>query len=100
MNAIEIQTAAMTMFAKVVEHWADQTFIQAEFLIDAGLRQQVSCDLFANQLIKTDIAIECTCQIVTVFPRALCWDVPFVTVRVGVSNDIHPVTRKSFAKVG
>jgi hypothetical protein len=99
-DAVEVETRPMTVFAHVVEHRPDETLDHSAFRIHARLGQEIARKLLANQLIKADVGIEGSNQIVPVFPGSFGRIVPLVAVGVGVPHHVHPVSGKAFSVMG
>ena len=69
-------------------------------VVPARLRQQVAGDVFADELIVRHVVIEGADQIIAITPGVMDLVVPFVAVRLGEADDVHPVPGPAFAEMG
>ena len=59
---------AVAMFSQVIKHRAYQAFVDTFVVVDPWVGQQVAGDLFADQLIKSNVVVEGADQIVAILP--------------------------------
>ena len=98
-DAVEHSAVAVTVFAELEEHRADQRFVDSIGSIDPRRIQQVACNLLADKLIVRNIRVERADQVVAIPPGAFGRDVPFIAVRIAIANDVHPVPGPMLAEV-
>ena len=65
--------------------------------VDARGFQQVSGELFADELVVGDVGIESADQVVAVAPGLRNGGIAFAAVRIGVADEVHPVAGEVFA---
>ena len=68
--------------------------------VDARLGEQVAGELFADELIVGDVAVEGADEVIAILVRPLGRVVPLVAVGVGVADDVHPVASEALAEMG
>ena len=69
-----------------------------DFLVEAGIRQEVAAELFDYELIVREIAVQCGDDPVTVFPN-LAGGIDRVAVGISIARDVEPRARPAFAVV-
>ena len=100
MDAVEIEAAAVAVLAEMKEHRSDQARVHPRARVEAGLGEEITGDMLADELVEADSIVERPHEVVAVVPRAPGGDVPFVAVGVGVADDIHPVPGELLAEMG
>ncbi len=85
--------------SQTIESRADDGLVDIELVIDAGVREQVSGDLLANELIVGNVLVESTDHIVAVAPRADDLVVPLISAGLGEANEVEPVPRPLLAEL-
>ena len=78
---------------------AERGFVHSDFLVEAGLRQQIAGYGLANQLRIGNIGIERADEIVTITPCIGNGRIAFATIGLCVANPIHPMPRPRFAEM-
>ena len=86
-------------FVQVPESCSDDGFVPTVFWIPPRFGQQVTGNVFANELIKGHISIECTNQVIAVFMSVSQRIIEFVPIGFSVTNKIHPMPRPLFAQL-
>ena len=89
---------AMPTLSQSQHHRTDESIVDTGRRVDSG-RKQIASNLFDNQLAKRNIGIEGSNQIVAIPPRVLGRHVPFISVRVRVMNDVHPMPCPVFSEM-
>jgi len=84
---------SMSRLMEIPESGADNRFIPAFFWIYSWLVQQVSSNMLTHKLIKRNIRIEGSYQIVSIFVSMPKGINKFMSVSLCVSNEVHPVPR-------
>ena len=100
MNAFKLRTVAVPPLAEAKRHGPDDRFVQVRSLVDPRRFQQVSGDVFENQLAVRDIGIERADQVIAVERRPLGGVIPFVAMSIGIVDHVHPVPGPAPAKRG
>ena len=65
--------------------------------VEARGLQQVAGELFADELVVRDVGIEGADEVIAVAPSLWDGGIAFAAVRVGVADEVHPVTGEVFA---
>ena len=78
---------------------ANGRLVEAKFLVESWLDQQVTGYVLAQQLIIGDISIQRTDEIVAVLVGMRDARITLAPKRLGVANPVHPMPRPALAKV-
>ena len=76
---------------------AEGRLIELFRFIEARGLQQIAGELFADELVVGDVGIEGADEVIAVAPSLRDGWIAFAAMRVGVADEIHPVTGEVFA---
>ena len=79
--------------------WTDARLVDAAGG-KARIGQQITREVFANELIQGDVRVEGADEIVAVLEGTRNFGVAFATMGLGVANKVHPVSGPVLAKSG
>src|SRR5436309_16139847 len=88
----------MVALAQPEKRSADDRLIEMFGGMKAGMRQQIAGDMFGDELIVREVAVESPNDIIPVAPRILNRIIEFVAQGLGIADQIQPMTRPTLAE--
>ena len=70
-----------------------------DFLVDGGIRKQISGELLTGELVKGQVVVEGINDVVALGGDTVIL-VTMITAGVGIAHEVEPVHRHAFTKVG
>ena len=95
----ELHAVVMPQLAETPERCANDRLVDAEPSVNSRRFQQITSNMFSDKLVVRHIVIERSNQIVTIAPGITDLVIPFITMRLSESHNVHPVTRPVFTKM-
>ena len=85
---------------KAVMRRANGRLVEAKFLVEPRLGQQITGDVLAQQLIIRNICIQCADEIVTILVGVRDARITLAPKRLGVAHPVHPMSRPALSEMG
>lgn len=86
-------------FAEAVEGGADDGFVELLLVVPARVIEQVTGDMFTNELVVGKILVEGADQIIAITPGVVHLVIPFVAMGFGKADDIEPMPGPALAEM-
>ena len=77
---------------------AENGFVQPVRRVETRLRQQIAGEMFADELVVGQVAVEGANEIVTVTPGHRQFRIALAAVRFAIAHQIHPMPRPALAE--